>query len=132
MKKMIKFIEMIKESNLLTNFIKVIYGYDNLSDYNYIFRMFSSDNEIVIDIYDNISINKFNRYIFKFDMCNYTVKDIMEDFLFVKYISVLNIKNSNNNLYKLAYLFSLDDNKMLEYASSFLDNKFVDILKRIK
>lgn len=128
---MIRFIEMIEESNLITDFIKNICGYKNINDYNYMFRMFSNDNEIIIDIYDNFTDNRFNRYIFNFLDCDYVVLDEIEDYLFVKYISILNIKDSDDNLYKFAYLFRLDNNMMLDYASSFLDAKFVDILKKI-
>ena len=128
---MIRFIEMIEESNLITDFIKNICGYKNINDYNYMFRMFSNDNEIIIDIYDNFTDNRFNRYIFNFLDCDYVVLDEIEDYLFIKYISILNIKDRDDNLYKLAYLFRLDNNMMLDYASSFLDVKFVDILKKI-
>ena len=61
---MIKFINEIINREMLTEFIKEIFNYENLFDYNYIFRMVDKDNFIIIDIYDNVSKNRFNKYIF--------------------------------------------------------------------
>ena len=63
---MFRFLSNIQKSNLLTDFIKNIFNYNELHDYNYIFRMSNADNKIIIDIYDNISDHRFNRYIFWF------------------------------------------------------------------
>ena len=129
---MIRFIKMIEKSKMITDFIKNIFGYTNLNDYNYMFRVFIDNGKMIMDIYDNFTVNRFNRYVFNFLDCDYVVLDKKEDYVYVKYISVLNIKvNNNNNLYRLAYLFNLDNDRMLEYASSFLDISFVDILKKI-
>lgn len=125
------FITEVYDSNLMTKFIINIFDYENFNDYNYLFRMIDGDNEIIMDIYDNVSNNRFNRYIFSFDKDNYDVKVIEEGNVFVNYISVLNIYNCDNKLLKLAYLFNIDDDIMIEYASSFLDNVFVEILKNI-
>lgn len=128
---MIRFIKMIEESNMITDFIKNIFGYDDINDYNYIYRMLYDNEKIIIDIYDNITDNRFNRYVFNFLDCDNTIEDRVEEYVYVKYINVLNIGDSNNNLYKLAYLFNLDNSKMLEYANSFLDIKFVKLLDEI-
>lgn len=126
-----EFINKINDSKLMTQFIKNIFGYENFFDYNYLFRMIDGDNEIIIDIYDNVSDNRFNRYIFSFVNQDYGFNVVEEGNVFVNYINVLNITDSDNNLLKLAYLFKIDDEKMIEYANSFLDNVFVDILKNI-
>lgn len=125
------FIRIINDTGLMTKFIMNIFDYNNLNDYNYIFRFISHDKEIIIDIYDNISNNRFNRYIFSFLECNYDMKTVEENGIFVSYICVLNATDSNDKLLKLAYLFSLDKSRMIEYASSFLDNIFVEILIKI-
>ena len=61
-----EFINIINNRKLMTDFIKNIFDYDNFNDYNYLFRMIEEDNGIIIDIYDNVSDNRFNRYIFLF------------------------------------------------------------------
>ena len=125
------FIKTIEKKQLLTKFIKNIFDYENFNDYNYLFRMTENSNQIIIDIYDNISDNRFNRYIFNFSRSNYYTRVIKEGNVFVTYINVLRIGDSNNKLYKLAYLINLNKNKMYEYAGTFLDKEFVDILINI-
>jgi len=125
------FINKINDRKLMTKFIRNIFDYDKIQDYNYIFRMIDGNNEIIIDIYDNISDNRFNRYIFSFEEKDYTFKVLEEGNVFVNYISVLNMVDSDNKLEKLAYLFKLEDNEMLIYANTFLNKIFVDILKEI-
>ena len=128
---MCDFINEINNKNLMTLFIKNIFEYEEFYDYNYLFRMISTDREIIIDIYDNVSDNRFNRYIFLFEDLGYDIKVIQEGNVFVSYISINDVIDSDNKLLKLAYLFKIDDNLMLEYASSFLDNIFVSILDEI-
>ena len=125
------FIKTIEKKQLLTKFIKNIFDYENFNDYNYLFRITENSNQVIIDIYDNISDNRFNRYIFNFSRSNYDIRVIKEGNVFVTYINVLRIGDSNNKLYKLAYLTKLNKNKMYEYASTFLDQEFVDILINI-
>ena len=128
---MCDFINEINNRKLMTLFIKNIFKYEEFYDYNYIFRMTSTDYEIIIDIYDNVSNNRFNRYIFSFIDLGYDIKVIEEGNVFVSYISINNVIDCDNNLLKLAYLFKIDDSFMIEYASSFLDNIFVSILDEI-
>ena len=125
-----RFIKRIERSKLLTLFIQNIFDYDNLYDYNYIFRINKEGDNLVIDIYDNVSVNRFNRYIFNYG--NNVINDnSCDNNVFITYINVNNIKDSNNKLYKLAYLFKLEDDNMIAYANTFLDQKIVTILKTI-
>lgn len=125
------FIREINERKLMTRFIKNIFGYENFYDYNYLFRMIDNDNEVIIDIYDNVTDNRFNRYVFSFVDSGYDIKVIEERNVFVNYISVVDVTDTDNKLLKLAYLFKIDDVMMLDYANSFLDDVFVEILKEI-
>ena len=61
---LVRFINTIKRKKLLTEFIKFLFDYDFLSDYNYIFRIVDSDNKVIIDIYDNISDFYYNIFAF--------------------------------------------------------------------
>lgn len=126
-----KFIRLIKKEKELTNFIAFIYNYKDFNDYNYIFRLLEKEDRVVIDIYDNISNNRFNRYIFSFSNNNLKTKVIKENNVFITYINVNTIKERNNNLYKLAYMFKLNKKEMIIYASTFLESKYIEILKRI-
>ena len=129
---LVRFINTIKRKKLLTEFIKFLFDYDFLSDYNYIFRIVDSDNKVIIDIYDNISDNRFNRYIFDYVRGRVNTGIFKEGNVFVTYIDVFNIDNDNKNkMHMLAYLTTLDNDKMLEYAKTFLDNKYINILKDI-
>jgi len=128
---MCDFINEVNNRNLMTLFIKNIFGYEDFFDYNYLFRMINTDREIIIDIYDNISDNRFNRYIFSFVKLGYDIKVVEERNVFVSYISVFDVADIDNNLLKLAYLFKIDDNLMIEYANNFLDDVFVEILNEI-
>lgn len=125
------FIKVIDDNKMMTKFIKNIFDYSEFYDYNYLFRMIDGDNEVIMDIYDNVSDNRFNRYIFSFLEHEYDFRVIEEGNVFVNYINVLNIGDNNNKLLKLAYLFKIDNGKMIEYASSFLDNEFVLLLSDI-
>jgi len=128
---MYRFIKYIEDNKLLTKFIMNIFHYDNLHDYNYIFRMLETEEYIIIDIYDNVSVNRFNRYVYDFSGTDYDVIDINDDGMFVKKIGVLNMSDSDDNILKLGYMFSLGYDLMIVYSSSFLDNVFVEIIKDI-
>ena len=128
---MANFIKEIQNNKLMTIFIKSIFDYENFNDYNYLFRMIENDKEIILDIYDNVSSNRFNRYIFSFEQNNYDFKVIEEKNVFVNYISILNLKDSNNKLLKLGYLFKLNDKDMLIYANTFLPSTIVKKLKYV-
>ena len=128
---MCEFISEINNRNLMTLFIKNIFNYEDFYDYNYIFRMIDTDNEIIVDIYDNVSDNRFNRYIFSFISLGYDIKVVEEGNVFVSYISVLDVMDDDNNLIKLAYLFKIGIDLMTQYANSFLDDVFIEILNKI-
>ena len=125
-----RFIKSLERNRLLTKFISNIFDYNELHDYNYLFRVTNNDSEVIIDIYDNISINRFNRYIFSFIKGRYNNRVVNNDGVFIHYIDVLNIDDNKDKLYKLAYLFNLDKN-MIGYAETFLDKEIIDILKKI-
>lgn len=126
-----RFIKRIERSKLLTLFIQNIFDYDNLYDYNYIFRINKEGDNLVIDIYDNVSVNRFNRYIFNYDNKVINNDNSCDNNVFITYINVNDLKDSNNKLYKLAYLFKLEDDNIITYANTFLDQKIVTILKTI-
>ena len=128
-----EFIETIDRRKLMTQFIKNMFNYQELYDYNYLFRIKEEGNMIVIDIYDNVSNNRFNRYIYFFSPGKYMIKIEERDNVFVNYINIMNIDKDNyeNNIIKLGYLFKLKKNKMIEYAHKFLSDEVVDILSEI-
>lgn len=128
---MVGFIEEIERKQLLTLFIGNLFDYDNFFDYNYLFRMTNEKNRIIIDIYDNVSDNRFNRYIFSFvkGKCDYKV--IEDKNVFVNYINILNLSDSNNKLLKLGYLFKIRKNKMIGYAKTFLTDEIVKCLEEV-
>lgn len=117
--------------NILTLFIKSIFDYEEFYDYSYLFRMKEEGNIEIIDIYDNVSDNRFNRYMFIFDKGEYDIRVIEECNVFVSYIYVYNVVNSKDKLLKLAYLFNLDNDLMEEYARSFLPDKIIQILIKV-
>lgn len=125
------FINKIYNMKLMTLFIKNIFDYENFYDYNYIFRMVDNDDEVIIDIYDNVTDNRFNRYVFSFVESGYDITINEEGNVFVNYISVIDAKDSDNKLLKLAYLFKIEDDLMIDYASTFLDKEIVDILNEL-
>ena len=126
---MFKFISEIEKKGLMTEFIINIFDYKNFHDYNYLFRLIDRDNEIIMDIYDNVSNNRFNRYVFNFENSNR--KNINERNVFLTYINLSNIMDSDIKLYKLGYLFTIDVDDMIIYAKSFLNDKFVTLLENI-
>ena len=128
---MSKFIKEIEKNNLLTLFIKEIFDYKSLEDYNYIFRMIEEKNTIIIDIYDNVDGNHFNRYIFNFSKKDFEYKSIEKNNIVINYINICNITNQKNNLLKFSYLFKTTKNKIYPYAKSFMSAKLLVCLQNI-
>ena len=128
---MLRFLRKIKYRKLMTSFLINIFDYNGLHDYNYIYRIEDNNDDIIIDIYDNISANRFNRYIFSFSNLEKDYQVYEKDSVFVTIINVINSKDNQNKLLKLAYLFNIDKEKMLDYANTFLDMEFIKIIKEI-
>jgi len=128
---MYQFVTYIYNNKLTTKFLRNILIYDELHDYNYIFRVALSDNYIIIDIYDNISENRFNRYIFDFNKRNHSFKMNQISNVYVTYINIFSTRKPSSNILKLAYLFKLSRSRMINYAKKFLDDEFIVILKKL-
>ncbi len=125
------FINKLIEEKLLTSFLQNIFDYENLHDYNYLFRMQKNRREVIIDIYDNVSDNRFNRYIFDFRKGSYIIYTNEIKNVYVTKINVLNTYDDSDKLIKLAYLFTLRKKEMLNYAKTFLNEEFLTILEGI-
>jgi len=126
-----KFIKQIEKKGLLTLLIKNIFDYENICDHNYIYRMKEDTNSIIIDIYDNISEHRFNRYIFLFSRGNFDINIKEDSNVFITSLYINKAWDSDNKLIKLAYLFKLNNDKMISYAQTFLYQEFIDILNEI-
>ena len=122
--------ELVKDKKI-TLFIRNIFNYQEINDYNYLFRVIEENNSVMMDIYDNISDNRFNRYIFSFDKGKYDMKVIQEGNVFVTFIFINKVIDCDNKLLKLAYLFKLDNLEMIDYAKDFLDKEIVEVLIKI-
>ena len=127
----LKLLDKVQSRGLLTTFIKELFDYEDLNDFNYIYRLTKEDNLVIMDIYDNVSINRFNRYIFSFDSGDYDIKVVEEDNVYVTRIYVANITKPSTKLLKLAYMLNLDKEAMISYAENFLNNDIVKILREI-
>ena len=128
---LMKFINVIQRKKLLTEFLADIFEYDDFHDYNYLFRMVNNDDEIIIDIYDNVSDNRFNRYVLNYNKGKIKTRVVTDNNVYVNYIDVFNIKNGVNKLYDFIYITTLDKDKIIIYANTVLKSKFVNILKEI-
>ena len=129
----IKYLNTLKRNKQLTSFISYIFDYKNLNESNYIFRMKKENNNIIIDIYDNISKNKLNKYIFNYENSTQAIKKSRVNDIYVTNIYMKNLKNSRTKIYKLAYLFTLNKKDMENYAKTFLKQEFIELLlKAIK
>ena len=93
----------------------------------------NNDDEVIIDIYDNISKNRFNRYVFMFYKTRKKMRTVENNNVFITYIPVFSVhrRNDLNNLYKLVYLFGNCEMDMIDYANSFMDGELIDILKSV-
>lgn len=125
------YLKKLERSKLLTRFIALLFDYKDFHDYNYIYRMVEENKRIIIDIYDNISSNRFNRYIisFKENDQGYSIQEM--DNVFVTYINVFKIDNTDSMLMKFCYIFTLEVDEMVEYARTFLDLEMVICLEEM-
>ena len=132
-KKIMKeFLELILKKNLLTKFLNDIFEYNKFKDYNYIYRLCSDEESIVIDIYDNISVNRFNRYIYSF-MCNNDYDYMVEvhNNVYVHYYNVFRLGGKLDKRMMFGYLFTLSYDKMVEYAREFMDTEYLECLEMV-
>lgn len=129
---MYKFIQLTEKNNLLTQFLINVFGYIEIYNYNYIFRVIDKEEQIVIDIYDNVSLNKFNRYVYDFSLESVNIMDYKDGDVYVKKISVLNSCDTDINYLKFAYLFKISVENMESYALNFMNFELVKILGDIK
>lgn len=132
-KKIMKeFLELILKKNLLTKFLNDIFEYNSFKDYNYIYRLGSDEESIVIDIYDNVSINRFNRYIYSF-MSNNDYDYVVEihNNVYVHYYNVFRLGGKLDKRMMFGYLFTLSYDKMVEYAREFMDTEYLECLEMV-
>lgn len=122
------FLKEIEKRGLLTKFIINIFGYKDFHDYNYICRIKKIDKQINLEIFDNVSEKKFNRYEFDFGNSDIGIQEGMIDNVWVMHINVRRMFNCDQNIFKLAHLCKLDRKKMVWYAFGFLDWEFVRII----
>lgn len=83
-----------------------------------------------MDLFDNISENRFNRYMFDFSKGKKVIEYNCPANIFVTHIKIFKVKKDDNNLVKLAYLFKLKKCRMIGFAKTFLDDQFVKILEQ--
>ena len=126
-----EFINLLDRRNLLTLFIKNIFNYNEFNDYNYLFRMIDDSNKIIIDIYDNVSEHRFNRYIFNFGRKMYGDDKVFSDNVYITYINIVYLKEDVIDIFRLGYLFKIRKNMMLEYAMSIFDREIVKVLEEV-
>lgn len=128
---MYNFILKIYDDGLTTEFLKQIFNYQNISEINYIFRVSLKKKMVVIDVFDNISRNRFNRYFFEFKRGKrYYVVDEHSN-VFTTKIKVLSLSKKQtleSNLLKLAYLFKQRPSKIVGYSQTFLSDELVNVL----
>lgn len=122
------FLNSLIKYNKLTEFFKIIFNYKVLNDYNYISRFMNKKDSIIIDIYDNVMHNRFNRYILYYVNKEYSINIKSEGDVIVTSICINANYDINNNLMKFAYLFSKNNKDIIKYAKTFLPNDIVNIL----
>jgi len=130
-KLMYSFILEVDNQGKTTEFLKQLFCYKELCDVNYIFRVSLNGKTVVMDVFDNISENRFNRYFFQFKKAkpNYLVNELNN--IFVTTINVLSLNKTiffENNLLKFAYLFKCRSSMTVNYAKTFLSDELTNIL----
>jgi len=127
-KEMYTFLKCIESNNLMTKFLINIFHYDGLEDYNYISRIGMNENLVILDIYDNVTENRFNRYCFNFDKDSSSYFNEEYNNVFITNIAINNSFDEDNNFIKLSYMFKISKSKRVEYAKTFLDDEFIKFL----
>lgn len=127
---MSEFLNSLNKKNKLTAFFKIVFDYEVLNDYNYISRFVTRDDEVIIDIYDNVLDNRFNRYIFNFKNREEVINVNDNDDVIVTVINVNAKYVPWNNLMRLAYLFSDYVMDKYSYAKVFLPDDILYVLKK--
>ena len=97
-------------------------------------RIVVNDKSVILDVYDNILENRFNRYIFDFKNKNYIYNVDDKEDVFVTSICINNLTEDNiygNNLLRFAYIFKLDTKNMIGYAKEIFTNDIVSILEKV-
>lgn len=125
-----EFLELILKKGLLTDFLNDIFEYKNFKDYNYIYRLGSDKESIIIDVYDNVSVNRFNRYIYSFvdnDEYDYMVE--VHDNVYVHYYNIFILGDKLDKRMMFGYLFTLPYEEMIEYARGFMNTKYLECLE---
>ncbi len=124
------FLKRIFDRKLMTKFLINIFDYEGLEDFNYISRVSMKEDMVILDVYDNITDNRFNRYCFDFNAKAKSFFNNLKNDVFVTKIAVLNIKEKKDKLIKLAYLFNLSYEKRIKYAKTFLDDVFINLFSK--
>lgn len=124
----IKYIKSIIKRKKLTLLVNNIFDKKIIDDNSYLFRLINNKNQVIIDIHDNVSTNRFNRYIFDFGNTNKEYETKVIDGVYITYIGINNIKTYHNNIQKFASLFNRHNKNILSEAKIFMDNELIDIL----
>ena len=113
-------IELMNE-NLLNDFVNRIFKY-RLKDGEYVYMQYKIVNDnIVLNIYDNSSVNRFKAYIFTNDNIDNDIKDIYYiniDDCYHKYKN----KGTRNKLNLLGALLKEQDNEEKKKIINYIDD----------
>lgn len=127
---MFNYINEIDKKNLVTKMLVETFDYVELEDHNYIFRVSSDETSVIMDVYDNVTVNRFNRFYFSFNVNSIDHYQKEANNVFETWINVFKC-NESKNIFKFAHLFTLDTNDMIKYAESFLSNEFISLLEEV-
>jgi hypothetical protein len=131
---MAAYLRSLNNKNKLIKLLKIFFGYKDIKKDNYLVRLYEDDDRVVMDIYDNINDNRFNRYIFDFKN---TLGIIVREYrtnVYITEIYIRTINKTNKLILKFAYIFKLKDEEMNGYAKNILPKELLtpllDIIKK--
>ena len=131
---MAAYLRSLNNKNKLIKLLKIFFGYKDIKKDNYLVRLYEDDDRVVMDIYDNINNNRFNRYIFDFKNNLGTIVREYRTNVYITEIYVRTINKINKLILKFAYIFKLKDEEMSEYAKKILPKELLtpllDIIKK--